>query len=257
MTSRKPGTRLKAKRKKLSPLGEVERETKNILRLKVEIARTFWDLGKSLDRVNENELYLAAGCRSFEGYLRKEVKIGRSNAYRLIEMSRKFTKATALRHGQEKLMGMIEYAKATPEDDRPIDVARYEIEVRSPSGKITTKPFKEATANELKRGASRLRRREKRLLSEATVQISPGAAKKTRESMSLFLSNANQLLRKMQPRPCLEMSAVEQGADPTVSLKLSNLALSRLAEVFALLAQAAVLGIVSEAVGETLKTLKE
>ncbi len=132
MTSRKPGTRLKAKRKKLSPLGEVERETKNILRLKVEIARTFWDLGKSLDRVNENELYLAAGCRSFEGYLRKEVKIGRSNAYRLIEMSRKFTKATALRHGQEKLMGMIEYAKATPEDDRRSSHRRGQVRDRGP-----------------------------------------------------------------------------------------------------------------------------
>ncbi len=239
-----------------APPSELERETKKIFHLKTEIARNFWDLGKCLAKVNDKKLY-RSGYWTFEEYLRKKVKISKSFAYRLIEMSKKFTKATALRHGQEKLMGMIEYAKATPEDDRPIDVARYEIEVRSPSGKITTKPFKDTTANELKLAASRLRRREKRSPSSATMQISPGAAKKTRERMSRFLSNANQLLRKMQPRPRLEMSVVEQGADPSVSLKLSNLALSRLAEVFGLLAQAAVLGIVAEAIGETLKTVKE
>ena len=117
-----------------------------------------WDLGTSLCRVHDKKLYQISGY-NFDEYLAKEVKIGRSTAYRLMELARNFSRETAIKFGQTKLLGAIAYAKATPEQDRPVDVTRYEIEVKTPSGKKATKSFKNATSREIKRAADLLRRR--------------------------------------------------------------------------------------------------
>jgi len=145
-------------REENSRLEELRRETENILRLKGEIAQKFWDIGKSLGRIAGKDLFEEDGYGSFEEYLRKEVKISSARAYRLIEMSNKFSRETAYKYGQDKIRGAIEYAKATQEKDRPYDVTRYEIEVRGPAGKITMKPFSEASGSEIKRAAAGLRR---------------------------------------------------------------------------------------------------
>ena len=69
---------------------ELDRETSKILRLKEEISKNFWDLGASLCRVHDKKLYQATGYEFFEEYLAKELKIGRSTAYRLMELARNF-----------------------------------------------------------------------------------------------------------------------------------------------------------------------
>ena len=248
MASRKPGVRaaspkkkkasnLKASDKKLSPLKELERETEKILHLKTEILRNCWELGRSLGNINDNELYRAAGYRTFGEYLRKEVEVGRTVAYDMIKLAKEFSKDTVQVFGQEKLLGAIALAKATPEDDRPIDVTRYEIEVRGPSGKMEKKPFEEASVKEIDRATDRLRRKQRSVLSPAPA----GRLLDTAEGrLSLLLSRADQFFGTMNPRPRLELSIAKKGSDPVVSLKLSNLPWSRLTEVLVYLAGAAV-----------------
>ncbi len=252
MASRKPGKKpvsvgtaspkkkasnVKAGGKKLSSLQELERETEKILHLKTEISRNFWELGSSLVRVEDNELFRAAGYRTLEEYLRREVKVGRSTAYKVMKLARNFSKDTAQVFGQEKLLGAIAYAKATPEDERPIDVTRYEIEVRGPSGKMEKKPFEEASVKEIDRATDRLRRKQRSVLSPAPA----GRLLDTAEGrLSLLLSRADQFFGTMNPRPRLELSIAKKGSDPVVSLKLSNLPWSRLTEVLVYLAGAAV-----------------
>ena len=227
-------------REENSRLEELRRETENILRLKGEIAQKFWDIGKSLGRIAEKDLFKEDGYGSFEEYLRKEVKISSARAYRLIEMSNKFSRETAYKYGQDKIRGAIEYAKATPEADRPFDVTRYEIEVRGPAGKITVKPFSEASGREIERAAARLRRRKERDLTRAPEPSSLFPAKEPRARLDMLQSRADDFLGTMSPRPRLELSVAGQGSDPVISLKLSNLPLSRLTEVLVYLAGAAV-----------------
>ena len=58
--------------------------------------------------------------------------------------------------------------------------------------------------------------------------------------MDKLQSRADDFLGTMSPRPRLELSVAGQGSDPVISLKLSNLPLSRLTEVLVYLAGAAV-----------------
>jgi hypothetical protein len=219
---------------------ELAQETRKILRLKTEIARNFWDLGNSLSIVNNKKLYLAAGHDSFEKYLQKEVKIGRSTAYRLMELSRNFSRETASQFSQEKLLGAIAYAKATPEEDRPIDVTRYEFEVRTPSGKKTKKTFEKVSSKELKRAAANLRRRKKPVAPIPTPSISGlTSGKQPRLKVAAFLTKARQVLKDLSPRPKVSLTAVKPGADPLVELRLSNLHASSIPEALGLLTAAA------------------
>lgn len=219
---------------------ELAKETAKIIRLKNEVAKNFWELGKSLDNVKENQLHTEAGCASFEDYLKKEVKIGRSTAYRLIELARNFSKETAAAFGQEKLLGAIAYAKATPEQDRPLDVTSYEIEVRSPKGTVTIKPFNQATSNDIKKAAARLKRRKRISIERVAVTVREPQVK-----IGLFRTQARSLIERLHPDARIEFRATGLGADPLVSLQLEGLPVSRL--------QAA-LGALAGLAGEVMKS---
>ncbi len=235
----------KVERGGLSPLEELEQETRTILRLKGEIAQKFWDLGKAMDKVLKGRLYLEKGFDTFEEYLEKEVVIGRSTAFRLIDLSRKFSRETAYLYGQEKLLGAIAYAKATPVQDRPIDVTRYEIEVIDKSGKVSMKPFADASGKEIKRAADRLKRRQKRELEKAPVArlFTPASSGKVAEGVGAkvesFVSRAREMLGVVKPGPVLEVSVDSGGGDPEVSLSIAGVRVSRLVEVLRIVARAA------------------
>jgi hypothetical protein len=219
---------------------ELQRETRKILQLKTAIARNFWDLGNSLSKVNTRKLYLSAGHASFEEYLRKEAKIGRSTAYNLMELSRNFSRETASQFSQEKLLGAIAYAKATPEEDRPIDVTRYEFEVRTPSGRKTKKTFAKVSSKELKRAAASLRRRKKPVAPIPIPSIAGLlSGKQPKLKVAAFLSKAKEMLKEISPRPTVSLTTIKTGTDPMVELRLSGIRASRLLEALGLLAAAA------------------
>jgi hypothetical protein len=231
--------------RKIGSRKELDRETSKILRLKEQIAKNFWDLGACLCRVHDKKLYQATGYKFFEEYLAKEVKIGRSTAYRLMDLARNFSRETAIEFGQTKLLCAIDYAKATPEPDRPLDVTRYEIEVKTPSGKKVTKSFKQASTREIKRAAAQLFRQLKSggppaldtLPQRAMAGLLSGKTPKFR--IAPFLSRAREKLKAFSPRPKVTLTVTKKGDDPLVDLRLSNVHASKLTGVFGLLTAAA------------------
>lgn len=208
---------------------ELARETAKILRLKEEIGIRFWDLGQSLVRVHDRALYAQAGFESFEQYLgRKGVSIARTTAYRFMDLARNFTRNMARKHSQAKLLASIKLAKATPEQDRPIDVLAYQIEVRNADGKTQFKPFKDATGHEIKLAAQRINRRQANkphLVPKPNLYPIPTWQKEAQRS-----------LHAIAPKAALKIHT-SHGTNPKVTLTLSDLPQSKLRQALLRLAQ--------------------
>ena len=212
-----------------SPSAELARETRQILKLKEDIAVSFWDLGQRLLRVRDRVLYTHDGFVSFEQYLSKGVSIPRTTAYRVMDLARNFSRVLARKHGQSKLVASIELSKATPEQDRPIDVLAYQIEVRGPDGKMQFKPFKDVTGQEIKLAAARIKRR----LSKKPQVGSPPAI----SAQFAWQAEARRALRAIAPRAEFKI-VTGKGRDPKIKLTLSKVPRSRLREALERLARA-------------------
>jgi len=223
---------------------ELERETKKILRLKGEVARSFWDLGDSLCRVQDKKLYQAKGYQTFEEYLEKGVKIGRTNAYQLMKLARNFSREIAIKYGKEKLLCAIDYAKATPEPDLPLDVTRYTIPAKNRAGKAIEKTFKQASVRDIKRAAALLKKKLKPQKPQASLPVPDLAAllsgKTPKFTIKAFLPKARQKLKDLTPPPKLSAAITQKGEEPLVDLRLTGVRVSQLTEAFGLLAAAAV-----------------
>ncbi|MBW2703623.1 MAG: hypothetical protein JRF33_22635 [Deltaproteobacteria bacterium] len=216
-----------------APSKELSRETAKILRLKDEIGVRFWDLGQCLIRVHDQAIYAQGGFDSFEQYLgRKGVGLGRTTAYRLMELARNFGREIARKHGKTKLLASIDLAKATPEEDRPIDVLAYQIEVTSTDGKPQFKPFKDASSNEIKRAVQRIKRRQAKkphLVPMPHQYLKPA-----------WQAEALRSLRAIAPKATLSIqTAKAKGPDPEITLTLSGIPRSKLRIALTRLAQAA------------------
>ncbi|MBW2700215.1 MAG: hypothetical protein JRF33_05300 [Deltaproteobacteria bacterium] len=208
---------------------ELARETAKILRLKEEIGIRFWDLGQCLLRVHDRAIYAQAGFESFDQYLgRKGVSISRATAYRFMELARHFTRSMARKHSQAKLLASIKLAKATPEQDRPIDVLAYQIEVRDAKGKTQFKPFKDATGHEIKLAAQRINRRKANKPNWVT--------KPNLYPIPTWQKEAQRSLHAIAPKAALEIHT-SHGTNPKVTLSLSDLPQSKLRQALIRLAQ--------------------
>ncbi|MBN2497315.1 MAG: hypothetical protein JXR96_22165 [Deltaproteobacteria bacterium] len=202
---------------------ELALETEKILRLKEEIGTRFWDLGQCLVQVHDRELYTQGGFESFEQYLgKKGVSISRPTAYRFMDLARSFSREMARRHGQAKLLAAIELARATPEQDRPVDVLAYQVETRGSDGNLQLKPFEDASGEEIKRQAQRIRRRQRpQRVSQPTISVKPA-----------WQTEALRALRAIAPQAGIEIRT-GKGADPDLTVTLSGLPRSKLREAFA------------------------
>ena len=217
----------------VAPSKELSRETAKILRLKDEIGVRFWDLGQCLIRVHDQAIYAQGGFESFEQYLgRKGVGIGRSTAYRLMELARNFGRDIARKHGKTKLLASIDLAKATPEEDRPIDVLAYQIEVPNKNGKSQFKPFKDASSNEIKRAAQRINRQKAK-----KPHLVPMPHQYPKPA---WQTEAQRSLRAIAPKAKLTIqTAKAKGPDPEITMTLSGIPRSKLRAALIRLAQAA------------------
>ncbi|MBN2496740.1 MAG: hypothetical protein JXR96_19270 [Deltaproteobacteria bacterium] len=223
----KPATPLQPKS---DPEPDLARETTKILRLKEEIGERFWDLGQCLLRVHDRALYTQAGFESFEQYLgKKGVDIGKSTAYRLMDLAKNFSRELARKHGQSKLMAAIELAASTPEEDRPIDVLAYQVETRK-DGKTVIKPFKDATVREIKGAAQRQRIQIQRV--QQKPRPLPGSQPKP-----AWQAEALRSLRAIAPEAKLSVKT-GKGTDPEMAIELAGIPRSRLREALARLARA-------------------
>ena len=120
------------------------------------------------------------------------------------------------------------WAKATPEDDRPIDVLAYQIEIRNKDGKTTFKPFKDATSREIKNAAQRIKRQHAK-----KPQLVP---KPQQDPKPTWQAKALRALRAIAPKASLSIQ-IGKGTDPKLNLTLSGLPLSRLRSALTRLAQ--------------------
>ncbi|MBW2702913.1 MAG: hypothetical protein JRF33_18995 [Deltaproteobacteria bacterium] len=202
------------------PLTGLDRETQKILALKEEIGQRFWELGQCLIRVHDQRLY-SPGFDSFERYLgRRGVNISKPTAYRMMDVARNFSRFIARKHGQTKLLAAIDLTRATPEDDRPVDVLAYQIEVRE-SGKVSQKTFTKASSREIKLAANRIKRK---------YNPKPKPLKPT------WQLQAQRAVRAIAPKAKLQIK-MGAGRDPEVKLTLSGVPQSKLREALIRLTQ--------------------
>lgn len=85
-----------------------------INQLRSNLAGNSYDLGLELRVIHEEELWKAKGRESFKDFIEKDLEISRSMAYRLIEVTREFDRATFESVGSRKLalIGGIQDAEA-------------------------------------------------------------------------------------------------------------------------------------------------
>jgi len=212
----------------MKPVTELDRETKKILQLKEEIGQRFWELGQCLVRVHDRATYTQGGFDCFERYLgRRGVSISKTTAYRLMDVARNFSRFIARKHGQTKLLAAIELAKATPEEDKPVDVLAYQIEIRE-SGKVSNKTFTAASSREIKLAANRIKRKHKPKPMPHTDPL--------HFPKPTWKAGALRAIRAIAPKAKLEFTT-GKGADPKIKLTLSGIPSSKLREALNRLAQ--------------------
>lgn len=88
---------LKAKTAKL------EESVARINQLRTDLAGNSYDLGQELRKIHEEELWKARGHESFKEFIEKDLEISRSMAYRLIDVTKQFDRATFESVGSRKL----------------------------------------------------------------------------------------------------------------------------------------------------------
>lgn len=121
-----------------------------IARRKERIAEEFYDIGLALRDLSKPKLFTALGYSSFNALLQETEIIGKTTAWRLIDLVSSMSRDEALSYGQEKAAALLEYAKATAEVDTP----RTLIE----GGKLPGgKKIADASVRDLKAGAKAAR----------------------------------------------------------------------------------------------------
>jgi len=146
-----------------------------IERRKSVIVESFYDLGVALRELLRRELYRALGHPSFKALLEERRVMSEAQAYKLIALVEHLPREEALRLGQEKAAALVAYAEATPEPDRPAELARTDAPIGGkPLSKVSVRDLKAAAvASRAKRPArtatpaARERRRHEAVLVKA------------------------------------------------------------------------------------------
>jgi len=88
-----------------------------IERRKARIAREFYEIGLALRELSDRPMYASLGYGSFGELLDGRRLFVRSQAHRLMDVARAFTRAQALALGAEKAYALTRFVAATPADD--------------------------------------------------------------------------------------------------------------------------------------------
>jgi hypothetical protein len=124
--------------------------TREILERKALAAKTLYEIGARLNRINEEQLFVAGGFEHFGDYLEVEVGISARTARRFMRIARHFNARIAARYGSGKLDAALRYMETTPEDERPGDLLSAEIRLRNERGQYETLSLHEATESEIR-----------------------------------------------------------------------------------------------------------
>jgi hypothetical protein len=139
----------------------LDRATAEILRLKGEVARNFYELGYWLKRVRDEGLYRARGHATFEAYLGKDVGFSRGHAYTFMRVAERLPADFAVKLGVEKAEALLAYLDATPKEESAAEVGAVTIPVER-DGKRVDVPVGRATVREIRAAVQRRARSRRR-----------------------------------------------------------------------------------------------
>jgi len=140
--------------------------THEVIALKAQADANFWRLGNCLSEVCSRNLFKGCGFATFDEYLAKAVDVSRSEAYKWMQVASNFSESVAVEFGVKKCLAFLAYIKATPEDERPADIARVRIPCQTSAGMVQ-QPVLDCTTAQVEAATRALR-------TSATVAWPPG-----------------------------------------------------------------------------------
>jgi len=129
------------------------RTTAEIARLKGQVGKGLYEIGRLLDRVQREELWREGDYPTFEEYVAEAVDMSRTSAYQFMRIARHFNAEIAKRYGASKLEAAIRYLEVTPVEERPGDLMAAQIRVRGERGRYRLMSLHEATAQQIAEAA--------------------------------------------------------------------------------------------------------
>jgi hypothetical protein len=117
-------------------------------RRKRRIVEDFYDIGEALRELSRSKLYVELGHTSFEEMLEARQIMGRTQAFKLIEVVEAFTRVKALELGAEKAYALVRLAAATPAADSPQQLAERGVVVgrrRKAAGEASVREIAQET----------------------------------------------------------------------------------------------------------------
>ncbi len=93
------------------------------------VATAFYDMGLALRELLDKKLYASLGYASFAAMLEDRKVMSASFAFRLVAVTRAFTRAETRELSAKKAMSLVRLAAATAEDDTPKQLARRGVVV--------------------------------------------------------------------------------------------------------------------------------
>ncbi|MEK6607192.1 MAG: hypothetical protein AABZ30_05965, partial [Myxococcota bacterium] len=117
--------------------------------LQADIGRNLYELGRLLATARDHELWRGADRASFASWVEEDLDMGRSTAYRAIDVYENFSPTIAARYGPEKLEALVAYIHATPADERPGDILAHRLRLRADDGRFVHKSVHQAQAVEV------------------------------------------------------------------------------------------------------------
>jgi len=149
-----------------------ERARADVALIRERIARIkqdFYEIGLALSRLKQPAAFGALGYKSFHACCKGQVGISGAKADELVAISTSMSADLARGLGQKNAMALLTLCRATPEDDRPADLASANLTL--PSGEV------------LDVGGSSVRDKlsaAKEIRDDATSKSASGAGKKSR-----------------------------------------------------------------------------
>ena len=131
------------------PKRDLAEVSAQIIRLKGEVGRGIYQIGRLLNRVDREALWRAGGFVSFEEYLGKDIDVSRASAYRFMRVAEHFNAEIAERYGLSKLVAALRYLAETPVHEQAGDLLATTIRVRGASGRYELLQLHKATAKQI------------------------------------------------------------------------------------------------------------
>ncbi len=120
-----------------------------IKRRKDDIVESFYDIGEALREIVKHKLFVVSGHGSFEGFLKANALMSRTQAFKLIKVVESVPRTRAMKLGQERAFALVAYSDATPEKDSAESLVVGKK-------KIAGKAVSEAPVREIRKATSKL-----------------------------------------------------------------------------------------------------